>query len=74
MNDFIVDQPLSFSSARTRFRFDLSDLVESDAELHYEQQVLLSRFFVELATDSDLNGNLKEVYDRYKRALFAFKS
>lgn len=74
MNDFTLDQPVSFSPARSRFRFDLSDLVESDAELHYEQQAILSRFFVELATDSDLNGNLQEVYDRYKRALFAFKS
>ena len=69
----IIDQVApSLVRLRSRLRFELSDLVQEDAELHFEQQFLLSRFFVELATDQDLNGTVLEVYDRYKRALFAF--
>lgn len=71
--DFSIDQvPPSLVRLRSRLRFELSDLVQYDAELHFEQQRLLSRFFVELATDQDLNGSVQDIYDRYKRALFAF--
>lgn len=71
--DFCTDQvPPSLVRFRSRLRFELSDLVQEDAELHFEQQFLLSRFFVELATDQDLNGTVQDIYARYKRALFAF--
>ena len=71
--DFCTDQvPPSLVRFRSRLRFDLNDLVESDAELDLEQQLILSGFFVDGARDEDLNGTVLEVYDRYKRALFAF--
>jgi len=71
--DFLAEQvPPSVDSLRCRLRFHLNELVESDAELHFKQQLILSRFFLDGARDEDLNGIPHEIYSRYKRALFAF--
>lgn len=53
-------------------RQSLNDLVEADEDLDLEQQLILSGFIFDRATDQDLNGTVSEVYDRYKRALLAF--
>jgi hypothetical protein len=71
--DFLAQQvPPSVDSLRCRLRFDLNDLVEADEDLDLEQQLILSGFIFDRATDQDLSGNVSEVYDRYKRALLAF--
>jgi len=71
--DFLTEQvPPSVDSLRCRLRFHLNELVESDNDLEIDQQMILSEFFVNRATDQDLNGTVSEVYDRYKRALLAF--
>lgn len=69
----IIDQVApSVVRLRARLRFDLNDLVEADNDLELDQQIILSEFFVNRATDQDLNGTVLDVYDRYKRALLAF--
>lgn len=72
MESLTEQVPPSVSSLRCRLRFDLNDLVGADNDLKLDQQIILSEFFVNRATDQDLNGTVSEVYDRYKRALLAF--